>query len=293
MERDYSMEKFYAEVGGSRQLYDQLNRGNQVTITMEEEILDKVRRWRINHPQMGSRTLYYSMRESGEELPIGVTSFERLMSKHHMTVGIARRSGPFTSDGLGSRHYPNLTNGLVLDDINQLVVADITYFWIAPKWYYLFVLKDVYSQHIISLIPSENMYAENALQNVMELKMLRGEEHLDGCIFHSDNGSQYDAISMISLLQSLNMRVSRSQTCTQNGSSEQSHHIIKNMYLKHFGIQTFGELKVACKKVKRMMNEERSVKQLGNMTVQRFEEKIKQKTGEPNPIKTLYDFNQT
>lgn len=293
LDRAYSMEKFYAEIGGSRQLYAQLATGKEITIAMEQEILDKVRRWRVDHPQMGSRTLFYSMKERGEELPIGVTSFERLMSKHHMTVGIARRSGPFTSDGLGSRQYPNLTNGLVLNDINQLVVADITFFWITPKWHYLFVLKDVYSQRIISLVPSENMYAEKALQNVFELKKLRGEEHLNGCIFHSDNGSQYDSKSMINTLTSLNMRISRSQTCTQNGSSEQGHHIIKNMYLKHYGIQTFRELKIACKKVKRMMNEERSINQLGNMTVQRFEELIGRKTGEPNPIKTLYDFNQT
>lgn len=287
------MEKFYAETGGSRQLYAQLANRNDLTIAMEQEILDKVRRWRIDHPRMGSRTLYYSMKEKGEEIPIGITSFERLLSKHNMTVGTARRSGPYTSDGLGSRQYPNLTNGLLLDDINQLVVADITYFWITPKWYYLFVLKDVYSQRIISLIPSENMYAENALQNVIELKRLRGEENLDGCIFHSDNGSQYDAKSMISILRSLNMRVSRSPTCTQNGSSEQGHHIVKNMYLEHYGIQSFKELKAACKKVKKLMNEERSVEQLGNMTVQRFEEKIRQKTGEANPVKTLYDFNQT
>ena len=51
----------------------------------EQEVLDQVRRWRIDHPQMGSMTLYYSTNERGEELPIGVT----FMSKHHMTVGIA------------------------------------------------------------------------------------------------------------------------------------------------------------------------------------------------------------
>ncbi|MBK9023482.1 MAG: hypothetical protein IPL69_05790 [Saprospiraceae bacterium] len=38
-----------------------------------------------------------------------------------------------TSDGKGKKTYPNLTNGLVLNGINQLIVGDITYYMVDGK----------------------------------------------------------------------------------------------------------------------------------------------------------------
>lgn len=291
LDRSYSMKRFYNEMGGSRQLYDQRRRSESKRRVVHEQILNNVRFWREHHPQMGSRVLYYSMLESGYKMKIGITSFEQLLSKSNMTVGVARRSGPLTSDGLGKEDYPNLANDLTLRDINELVVADITYFWVTNRWCYLFILKDVYSQRIISIIPSENMRASNVIHNLKEIEKARGKSNLGGCIFHSDNGSQYNANEVKEKILRLDMRISRSKTCSENGSCEQAHHIVKNMYLKHYGIRTFKDLQIACKKVKRLMNEERAVKQLENITVKRFEEQIAQKTMKERPIKTLYDFS--
>ncbi len=123
---------------------------------------------------MGSRTMYGSMKAAGIDLPIGATAFENLMAEYGLTIRKAKRSFPQTSDGKGNRNYPNLANGLVLNDINQLVSTDITYFWVAGQWCYLFVLKDVYSQHLLSLLPSRNMNSENAV------RMLRGTRKNQG-----------------------------------------------------------------------------------------------------------------
>ena len=291
LDKSYSMERFYSILGKSRQTYHKALLTQQKVVERDQQIIAHVMEWRSRHPRMGSRALYYTMIESGVDLPIGVNSFERLLSQKNLTVGTAKRSSPLTSDGLGRRNYPNLTNGLVLNDINQLIAADITYFWLRSKWCYLFILKDVYSQRIISLIPSENMKARNAVQTLIDLKRLRGKKALRNCIHHSDNGSQYEAQSYKNMLQKLNMKISRAKSCSQNGSLEQANHIVKNMYLRHFGIRTFSELKSACKKVKRLMNNERAVKLIGNITVDHFEQSLRQLPLEERIQKTMYDFD--
>lgn len=285
------MERIYSQIGRSRQAYHQAVSTNLRHQIRNQEIVDLVLKWRTRHPKMGSRTLYYTMLGAGVELPFGVNSFERLLSKRNLTVGTAKRFSPLTSDGLGKKNYPNLTNGIILNDINQLIVADITYFWVSSRWCYLFILKDVYSQRIISLVPSENMKTENAIKTLKDLKRLRGKEVLRNCIHHSDNGSQYEAGKYKTYLEALKMKISRARSCKENGSSEQSNHVVKNMYLQHFGIYSFPELQVACKKVKRLMNKERSVKLIGNITVDRFEKSLIDLPKNKRIQKPMHDFD--
>src|SRR5690606_26091355 len=200
----------------------------------------------------------------GLDLGIGVNKFEHLVSDLGMTVGRVRTRKPKTSDGMGKKDYPNLSNGLIINDINQLFVADITYYEVDQKWHYIFRLKDVYSQREIETIASKNLKAENAVACLDGALLLRGAEALKNCIHHSDNGSQYEADIFKNKLLTLEMKISRAENCQQNGSSEQSHHICKNMYLDPWGITTFKELIVAVERFKYLNNFERPIKQLGN-----------------------------
>lgn len=285
------MERFYEVMGCTRQNFHQrmVRQGNKMEL--ERRILEEVRLWRQHHPQMGSRTMYHSMKRAGIELSVGVTVFEKLMSRSGLTIGKMKSSFPRTSDGKGKGNYRNLTNGLVLNNTNQLMSTDITYFWVGQQWFYLFILKDVYSQNLLSLIPSQNMNGEHAVRMLKEVEKTRHAVDLRGCILHSDNGSQFDSMAFLSNVQRLGMRVSRAACCEENGSCEQMNHIVKNMYLKHFGIRTFEELVTACRKTKRLMNTQRSVKQLGYRTVQEFERYILDLEPAQRPQKELYDFS--
>lgn len=286
------MEDFYKLIGRSRQSYEQQRKRNEANLKVEEHLISLVKQMRQDHPRMGSRTMYHTLDELGFKVPIGITRFEQLLSRSEMTVGTAKSRSPRTSDGLGKRNYRNLTNGLSINNINQLIVGDITYFWVASRWCYIFVLKDVYSQRVISMIPSENLKAHNALANLNELVALRGENSLKDCIFHSDNGSQYESAAFTKELDRLNMQISRSEICAQNGSIEQCNHIIKNMYLEHLGIRSYEDLVHNCKKVQHLINYERTIEQLGNISSDKFEQQIKLLNKKERPIKTMYDFTE-
>ena len=285
------METFYKVQGRSRQYYAQKNNQATKTLMMETEIIEQVLNWRESHPKMGSRPMYHSMINAGIEIPIGVNRFEKLLQIQGLTVGKVRRSGPYTSDGKGRENYPNLTNGLTLTDVNQLLVADITYFWLRARWYYIFTMKDAYSQRIVGLQPSKSMETSIAILCLNEAAKDRGANALAGCIHHTDNGSQYNAKVYKERLAKLGMRISRAEGCQQNGSAEQLNHIAKNMYLKNWVIDTEQELIEACREFKYLNNEQRAIAQLGYLTPVKFEKKLKSIPDKNRQIKTLHDFD--
>jgi len=288
----YSYEQIYKSIGRSRQSYFQSKVRKASNDQLESVILTFVRNWRERHSKMGSRSMYKSMQCCGIELDIGITKFEQLMSKHNLTIRKFKSGYPKTTDSTGSnKHYPNLTNGLIVKDINELIVADITYIWVLGKWHYLFIFKDVYSQRILSIIPSWNMNTENCITALNEVIGLRGESSLVSCIFHSDNGKQFDAKAFKKILKDqLEMRISRSKTSQQNGSAEQVNHVAKNMYILNWQIGSFKDLENACQKFKYLNNHERAIKQLGYKTPVMFEKAIQSIPLEKRIKQQLYDF---
>lgn len=289
-QRNYSMETLFKQIGYSRQQYHQLLSRQQARQEQNEQIFSTVMKWREYHPQMGGRILYHSIINSGEELGMGITKFEQLLSEHQLTVGKTHSRNPKTSDGKGKESYPNLVNGLEIKDINKVVVGDITYYMVEGKWHYVFTLKDVYSQNILGLQASKNMEHIVALNCLNQMMKERGKQAIKGCIHHTDNGSQYNANEYKRQLLKLKMQISRATSCQENGSAEQLNHIIKNMYFDGWAISTFKELVEACQEFKYLNNHQRSIKQLGYISPVEFEKQIKNIPLKSRVIKKLYNF---
>jgi len=292
MKKPYSMESVYRELGLSRQaLYQQWSR-DESRKTQYEYVISIVMEWRVKHPRMGSRQLYYSIRNiGGIDLDMGVNKFEQLMSASGLTIKPKRKRIVKTSDGKGKGSHLNLTNGLVLDNINQLIVGDITYYDIDNKWGYIFTLKDIYSQRILGLVPSLSLEASMALQCLDQAITARKGTDLKGCIHHSDNGSQYESNIYKKRLADKGIRISRAENCLENGSAENLNSIVKNMYLTPWGINTFKDLQQACKELMYINNHQRAIEQLDHLSPIQFERLIAKLHPNERPKKVLYDFN--
>lgn len=288
----YSMEDLYKQLGRSRQQYHQQIHRDQKANKESSLIIQAVIKWRQRHSAMGSRVTYYSLKNSGFSLTIGINKFEKLMAANDLTVGKVKKHGPKTSDGKGKNNYPNLTSGLILNNINQLIVGDITYYWVDNSWHYIFTLKDVYSQRIISLKASKEMKATDALDCLGDYEKLRGRPVAIKTIHHTDNGSQYESKIYKTRMKYLKLRISRSEKCQENGSAEQLNHIIKNMYLNNWNIKTFKELKQACKEIKYLNNHQRAIKQLDYLTPINFENSIKTIPINKRKKKRMHDFRK-
>jgi transposase InsO family protein len=113
-----------------------------------------------------------------------------------------------------SRHnlmvYPNLTRELVLSNINQLWVADITYIRLLREFIYLAVLLDAFSRRCIGWAISRHIDTQltiSALQMALNTRTIHA-----GLIHHSDRGVQYAAADYVAVLHEHKIEISMSRT---------------------------------------------------------------------------------
>lgn len=230
---------------------------------------------------MGSRTMYHQLKIND----IGINKFEKIISKNGLTIK-QKRKRIITTDGFYEKCDTNLINGLTLNHINQVIAGDITYLILKDKTYYIYTLKDMYSKRIIGLYGNDNMLAINVITTLKQVIKLRGVE-IKNCIHHSDAGSQYKSKAYKNMLIKNQIKMSIAQNCLQNGMSEQLNGVLKNDYIIK-DIKNVADLNKQLKEIKRLINEEKPVKELYYKTPVEFEKWL-QTTNNPPKI-NLYDF---
>jgi transposase InsO family protein len=98
---------------------------------------------------------------------------------------------------------------MLLTDINQLWVADITYIRLQSEFVYLAVILDAYSRRVIGWELSNSLSAELALG---ALRMaLKGRRFAPGLVHHSDRGVQYASGDYTELLRAHKVQISMSR----------------------------------------------------------------------------------
>jgi putative transposase len=139
--------------------------------------------------------------------------------------------------------YPNLARELVLTDINQLWVADITYIRLPREFIYLAAILDAYSRRCIGWALARRIDARLALA---ALKMaLQTRSFRPGQLMHhSDQGVQYACYDYVQVLQQRNIIISMSRLGTpyDNAKAERFMRTLKyeEVYLNDY--ETFGEV---------------------------------------------------
>ncbi|MEG4230477.1 DDE-type integrase/transposase/recombinase [Microcoleus sp. N9_B1] len=247
-------------------------------------ILNQVQEVRRRHKKMGSRVMYHQLKIN----QIGINKFEKIISEHGLTIK-TKRKRIITTNGLYEKSDINLINGLVLNNINQVIAGDLTYLVLNDKTYYIFTLKDMYSKRIIGLYGSDTMMAVNAIITLKQAIKLRGKS-INDCIHHSDAGSQYKSKAYKDILNKNQMKMSIAENCLQNGMAEQLNGILKNDYIEK-NIKNVYALNKQLNEIKRLINEEKPVKELQYKTPVEFEKWIE---NAPHTLEMkLYDFTKS
>lgn len=143
----------------------------------------------------------------------------------------------------GGYNYPNLIEGMLVSNINQVVQSDITYFLLKDTFYYIIFIIDVFSKRIVGAKVSNHMRAKANLQALKQLIKLRGLDKLFGLIHHSDRGTQYGANLYVNTLKQAGIHISMCLNAKDNAYAERVNGIIKNEYLKLWTINSFYSLK--------------------------------------------------
>lgn len=245
-----------------------------------------VKAMRGNHPNMGARPLFYALKIT----EMGINRFERLISDSGL--GIERRKLWIKTTNSNHNYYKygNMTNGLVLNNIDQLWVSDITYWIEEGKHYYLLFILDVYSRQILGYTASENMYTINNLKALEISFQKRGKRQFEQLIHHSDKGSQYCSTDYVKALQKANISISMAGNSLENPYAERLNGIVKNDYLQYFDTSSFVKLCRSLDRVVGLYNNERPHSELDYMTPVGFENKVRQQNDNERKKMVLYDF---
>jgi transposase InsO family protein len=157
---------------------------------------------------------------------------------------LRRRAFVTTTD---SKHrftvYPNHARDLVLTDINQLWVADITYIRLPRAFIYLAAILDAYSRRCIGWALARSIDARLPLA---ALKMaLQTRRFQPGKLMHhSDQGVQYACYDYVQVLEQhqIIISMSRSGTPYDNAKAERFMRTLKyeEVYLNDY--ETFAEV---------------------------------------------------
>ena len=154
-------------------------------------------------------------------LCIGHRRVGRLMRDNRIYVVRTQKYKATTDSQHRFNVAPNwLDRNFHADRPNQKWAGDITYIWTAEGWLYLAVMIDLHSRRVVGWATSNRLkrnLALNALNNAVALR-----NPPQGCIHHTDRGSQYCSNEYQMRLRDLGFKVSMSGkgNCYDNAAIE-------------------------------------------------------------------------
>jgi putative transposase len=135
----------------------------------------------------GYRRVAAELRARG--LVVNAKKVRRLMRENGLNPRRRRRFVATTDSDHDGPIFPNLAKDMTVDGPNQLWVADITYVAIAVGFVYLAVILDTWSRKVVGYALSRSI---DARLTVAALKAaIQARDPPQGCVHHSDRGSQY------------------------------------------------------------------------------------------------------
>jgi transposase InsO family protein len=181
---------------------------------LRNEIRKTARRW----PAYGTRRVTAELRQRG--WAVNRKPVQRLMREDHLLCRRKRKFVVTTDSNHQQPVYRNLACDLVLTDLDQLWVADITYIRLEEEFVYLAVILDAYSRRVVGWALDQTMASELALA-ALEMALRRRKPDR-GLVHHSDRGVQYASQQYTGRLQEAGLLISMSRKASpwENGACE-------------------------------------------------------------------------
>ncbi|MBT8218299.1 MAG: DDE-type integrase/transposase/recombinase [Bacteroidia bacterium] len=268
------MERFYDYYNITRQGFAKASKKLNEELRMMNLISQSIRDYRLySDRRAGSRSLFYNLNIKAI-YGMGVTRFERLMSKYGLTLLPIRTRVITTKSCLRSWNYPNLCNSLKINGINQLVVGDLTYISIGKNRYFMFCLTDVFSARIVGFCISNRMRSKEAFAAFNMWVKLRGLDNICNCIHHTDGGSQYFSTRYVKAMVDADLQISVAKSCLENGYAEQKNGVIKNHLIPTLRCSSTTGIRKAIHRMVDFYNHNRKQPQLGWKSPIQFESEL-------------------
>lgn len=282
------MKEVYEVAGVSKQALHQ-HRIRQLGKTYKvNEFFEQADKIRKGHPGVGCRKMALDMVCKGW----GRDKIERFLLDNGYRVYYPPNYTR-TTWAQHEMYFPNLIEGLELNNINQVVQTDITYYRIAERHYYIVFLIDVYSRRIVGHAVSKTLEAEGNIKALSRMLSMRKDESIAQLIHHSDRGSQYIDKEYLRMLNKKSVQISMCKEAWENAYSERINRTIKEEYLDGWQIRDFATLSRCVNKAVYHYNHKRKHDSLNRQTPIDFERNVKNLDESKRPKLKLYNPLET
>jgi putative transposase len=173
----------------------------------EMELRDAIQRIALEWPSYGRRRITQELRRRG--WTVNPKRVQRLMREDNLLCVRKRKFVVTTDSNHGKKVYPNLARQMMLTNVDQLWVADITYIRLREEFVFLAVILDAYSRRVISWALDRTIEDDLTLR---ALRMALAQRVIEpGLVHHSDRGSQYASGEYTDLLKENGIEISMSR----------------------------------------------------------------------------------
>lgn len=178
-----------------------LREGDEFLVKKMEEIIELL-------PGSGYRTIRTKLTE--QDIIVNSKKILRIMKENHLqTRKVIKFKRKTTDSSHNLKKYPNIVKGIKkVEQLNTVIVGDITQYEVNGKDYFLSVLMDLCNREIIGKAISDKNDTELVLTTLEDVIKTRGKKSLKGCIHHTDSDVRYCSAEYIKKLNELKMKIS-------------------------------------------------------------------------------------
>ena len=197
----------------------------------------------------GARGIHMRLLHTG--IRMNVKKIRRLMKKYDLRCPV-RAANPYIRIARALKTNAVADNRVKREfrqhGARKILLTDITYIPFKYGFCYLSVIKDAYTEQVLSYVLSESLEVDFVLETVKQLIRNHGDTLSPDTIIHSDQGCHYTSVSFRELLSDCKLRqsMSRRGNCWDNAPQESFFgHMKDELKIKKRKWENFEEVKQA------------------------------------------------
>jgi len=183
----------------------------------------------------------------------------RLMREHHLLMGKTIRTS-------GKRKWVSYRRVTAVKPMEYLCL-DIKYVWVSGegRWFYLLSIMDIYSRKILTHLFQPSIRHTDVIKM---FRLLHLRFNLKGVIIRNDNGSQFLANKVRTLLTELEAKQEFTHVATpeENAYIEAFHSILDRELIQRFEFTSFYDAKQQIESYMEWYNDRRRHREIGRIT---------------------------
>lgn len=226
-----------------QQYYKAINRSAKKK-DIGQKVIDLVNEIRIKLPRVGTRKLYFLLKEPLKKLNVGRDKLFTILKANHLLIKPKRQYHVTTNSYHRFKKHKNLIKNIEINRPEKVFVSDITYLGHRDNPMYLALVTDAYSKKIMGFDVSNSLNAQGAIRALNMAIKNRKYQHKD-LIHHSDRGLQYCSDKYQEILKDndINCSMTEQYDPYENAIAERINGILKQEFIGDLEINKLDVMK--------------------------------------------------